>query len=317
MPTNLAKAFFWIAVSLFFSLSALASENNRDEASTGETGGEERVTPSDFISKFWELEQKDKRGTFVIRTFEPNFVLPAHYSSSINRQPSSPTRGEAEEQPNYDATEIKLQISLRTKLWENLLLPNADLWAAYTQTSLWQAYDKKDSRPFRSTDHNPSIFYTVPVPEAWDILPGQARLRMVNAGFAHHSNGQSEPLSRSWNYTYVGGVIEYKQFMIESQWKQRINETDDDDNPDLVRFRGNVETRLSWLPGRSTASITLITRDLSTNRGSVQFDYTYPLTKRPDGIRAYLQIFSGYGETLLDYNHRQNRVGIGFLLLNF
>ncbi|RUO38153.1 phospholipase [Aliidiomarina shirensis] len=305
------------AGALFFALSgaaAYAEETDNTEVEEEE----ERITPSDFISKFWELDQNDKRGTFVIRTFQPNFFLPAHYSSSINRQPTSPSRGDAPEQPDYDSTEIKLQISLRTKLWENLFLPNADLWAAYTQTSLWQAYDNKDSRPFRSTDHNPEIIYTVPIAERLDVLPGKPRLRMVQAGFAHHSNGQSEPLSRSWNYTYVGGVVEYGEFMIESKWKQRINETnDDDDNPDLLRYRGNVETRVSWLPGRSTASITLITRDFSTDRGSVQFDYTYPLTKRPDGIRAYLQLFSGYGETLIDYNHRQNRIGIGFLLLNF
>ncbi|EGN75600.1 outer membrane phospholipase A [Idiomarina sp. A28L] len=306
----LAGALFLMATGSF----AYAEETDSRESEEAE----ERINPSDFISKFWELEQKDKRGTFVIRTFLPNFFLPAHYTSSVNKQPTSPSRGDAPEQPNYGSLEIKLQISLRTKLWENLLLPNADLWGAYTQVSLWQGYDKKDSRPFRSTDHNPEVIYTVPIPEHFDILPGSARLRMVQAGFAHHSNGQSEPLSRSWNYTYLGGVVEYGEFMIESKWKQRINETgDDDDNPDLVRFRGNVETRVSWLPGRSTASITLITRDFSANRGSIQFDYTYPLGKRPDGIRAYLQLFSGYGETLLDYNHRQNRIGIGFLLLNF
>ncbi len=192
------------AGALFFALSgaaAYAEETDNTEVEEEE----ERITPGDFISKFWELDQSDKRGTFVIRTFQPNFFLPAHYSSSINRQPTSPSRGDAPEQPDYDSTEIKLQISLRTKLWENLFLPNADLWAAYTQTSLWQAYDNKDSRPFRSTDHNPEIIYTVPIAERLDVLPGKPRLRMVQAGFAHHSNGQScFTLSRSWELHLCG-----------------------------------------------------------------------------------------------------------------
>lgn len=278
----------------------------------------ETVEISEFINQFWELESSAKRGTFILRTHQPNFFLPAHYTSSINRQPTSPSRGAGELQDNFGNTEIKLQISLRTKLMENVLLPNADIWAAYTQTSLWQAYNSKDSRPFRSTDHNPEIFYTVPVAEHWDILPGSARLRMLTAGFAHHSNGQSEPLSRSWDYTYLGATAEWNRFMLQSRWKQRINETgDDDDNPDLVRYRGNVETTITWLPGRASASVALRTRDFSSQRGSVQVDLTYPLTNQADGLRAYLQVFSGYGETLLDYNHRQNRIGIGFLLLNF
>lgn len=278
----------------------------------------ETINIGDFIDQFWELEPETKRGTFTIRTFQPSFILPAHYTTAINRQPNSPSRGDAEMQENYGNVEIKLQISLRTKLWENLLLPNADLWAAYSQTSLWQAYNNQDSRPFRTTDHHPEIFYTVPVSERWDVLPGTARLRMLTAGFAHHSNGQTKPLSRSWNYTYVGALAQWRRFMIESKLKQRINETnDEDDNPDLIRYRGNVETTVTWLPGRSTASIKFITRDISIARGSVQFDVTYPLTNQADGLRAYLQIFSGYGETLIDYNHRQTRVGLGFLLLNF
>ncbi|CAM5223390.1 hypothetical protein ALON55S_00375 [Alishewanella longhuensis] len=54
------------------------------------------------------------------------------------------------------------------------------------------------------------------------------------------------------------------------------------------------------------------------SRGSWQLDWTYPVDKeKPDGLRLHLQLFSGYAETLLDYNHRQNSIGLGFMLFNF
>ncbi|MDP3439123.1 MAG: hypothetical protein Q8R95_05945, partial [Azonexus sp.] len=45
-----------------------------------------------IMSKTWELGQNDKRESFVVRTYLPKFLLPVHYTSNINRSPSSPTQ---------------------------------------------------------------------------------------------------------------------------------------------------------------------------------------------------------------------------------
>ncbi|MBY6064281.1 phospholipase [Pseudidiomarina sediminum] len=284
---------------------------------------EEGVTPEEFVSddivgRFWELGEDQKRGIFQLRTYQPNFLLPVHHSSDINVQPESPTRGPSDPLDSYKPNEVKLQISLRTKLFEDFLLPNADLWVSYTQKSLWQAWNHDDSSPFRSTNYNPDVFYIVPWSEDFDFIPGDARVRFAKVGFAHESNGQTKPSSRSWNYFHFGGAVEWGDLLWETTWKQRVNETgDDDDNPDLVRYRGNFENKLSWRNDLSTYSVTRITREFSWDRGSWQVDFTHPVNSdKPDGLRFYIQFFSGYGETLLDYNHRQNRIGFGFLLLN-
>ncbi|WP_417685795.1 phospholipase A [Pseudidiomarina gelatinasegens] len=277
----------------------------------------EAFEESDLVGRFWDLSQDKKRGIFDLRTFQPNFILPAHYSSDTNEQPMSPSRGPGTPLESYQPTEVKLQLSLRTKIFENLMF-GGDVWVAYSQTSLWQAWNSDDSSPFRSTDYRPEVFYILPWQEEWDFIPGNARIRFAKVGFGHESNGQRKPDSRSWNYVYFGGAVEWGPVVWESTWKQRVNETgDNDDNPDLIRFRGNFENRLSWRNSLSTYSLTRVTRELSWDRGSWRLDFTHPLnSEKPDGLRFYIQIFSGYGETLLDYNHRQNRIGIGFLLLN-
>lgn len=309
-----------LAAGLISQASVVGAQDASDDSSEfdGVEELEEEIDVNDLIGTFWELGAEQKRGVYELRTYRPNFILPVHHSSDINKQPSSPTRGDSERIENYKPNEVKLQLSLRTKIFEDIFLPNGDIWVAYSQTSLWQMYNSDDSSPFRSTDYNPDIFYVLPVTEEFDFLPGKARVRMGKFGFAHQSNGQRKPDSRSWNYFHFGGVAEYDDVIWESSYKLRVNETgDDDDNPDLVNYRGNFENTFSWINGTSTYSLKRTSPYLSLSRGSWQIDYTRPVSQsKPDGLRFYIQIFSGYGESLLDYNHRQNRIGFGFLLLN-
>ncbi|RWU09656.1 phospholipase [Pseudidiomarina gelatinasegens] len=309
------RSFALVLVIAVFPHVAGAQDTSKEQ-SQAELDAE-AFKKSDLVGRFWDLSQDQKRGIFDLRTFQPNFILPAHYSSDTNEQPMSPSRGPGTPLESYQPTEVKLQLSLRTKIFENLMF-GGDVWVAYSQTSLWQAWNSDDSSPFRSTDYRPEVFYILPWQDEWDFIPGDARIRFAKAGFAHESNGQRKPDSRSWNYVYFGGAVEWGPVVWESTWKQRVNETgDNDDNPDLIRFRGNFENTLSWRNSLSTYSLTRITRELSWSRGSWRLDFTHPLnSEKPDGLRFYIQIFSGYGETLLDYNHRQNRIGIGFLLLN-
>ena len=274
--------------------------------------------PGSALSTFWELGRSDKRKAFVVRTFYPNYLLPLHLTSDINRQPSSPTRGAAPLKPNYKAVEAKMQISLRVKVAEDLLLPRADLWATYTQRSMWQVWNQADSAPFRNTDYQPELKYVVPVPDGLSVLPGGWSWRMLEAGFAHQSNGQSEPLSRSWNRLYAGTAFEKGELAVQMRFNRRRREGSKDDNPDLTRYIGNTEIQASWLPGQATASLTWRLHPKELKNGSVQLDWTYPVDRsQPQGLRWYLQLFSGYGESLLDYNHRQTSLGLGLTLFQF
>jgi phospholipase A1 len=271
-----------------------------------------------FLSRYWELNEADKRGTFNYTGYRPNFFMPLHEMRSVNRRPTSPTRGTADNLPKYQNGETKLQLSMRTKVLENTLLPQADLWVAYTQQSMWQLWNNEQSAPFRNTDYQPEVIYVVPTPDSWQTLPLGWSWRMSQFGLVHQSNGQTDRLSRSWNRVYAQVGMERKDLIFSLRLEQRL-EADSkaqDDNPDIVHYLGRTEAQLTWTPGRSTAAITW--RPSLVGRGSVQADWTYPVfNDRPDGLRWYAQVFHGYGETLLDYNFRQTSLSLGLSIFKF
>ncbi|RVU31987.1 phospholipase [Rheinheimera riviphila] len=279
----------------------------------------EGVEVATVLDKYWELTPDEKRDRFVFRTYLPSFFLPVHYTSNLNRQPSTPGKPDGPRNDNYKALESKLQISLRTKLATGLLLPGADLWFAFTQRSMWQLWNHTDSAPFRSTDYQPELIYVVPVAKRFGELGDGWRVRMLQFGVAHQSNGQSDPLSRSWNKIYGGLALDKGNFGLNWRYHQRIPESlEEDDNRDLIDYIGSHELTATWLPGAATAML-VWRNDLSNlSQGSFQLDMTYPVDEaKLDGLRWHLQLFSGYGETLLDYNIRQHSVGLGVMLFNF
>jgi phospholipase A1/A2 len=274
------------------------------------------VKDASLMASTWELGEENKRGTFVVRTYQPNFFLPIHHTSDINRAPASPGM-QSTASPGFKKNEAKLQISLRVKVSQDLLFPGADLWLAYTQRSLWQLWDKDESSPFRSTDYQPEAIYVMPVPARLAALPFGWNLRMIQLGAVHQSNGQSAPLSRSWNRVYLGAGFERDDFGLMLRVNQRLRVQSFDDNRDIDDYIGRGEVQMNWQHAASTVGVTWRT-NLTSSRGSLQLDITRPVfADKPAGLRWYMQIFSGYGETLLDYNHRQTSIGLGFSLFQF
>lgn len=209
--------------------------------------------------------------------------------------------------PAFDLNEAKFQISLKAPLALNLFDGRADVIAGYTNRSFWQVFNKDISSPFRETNHEPEVWLRWRTD--YSLLGG--RFRVFNLGFNHQSNGQAGPLSRSWNRVFLETLYERGPFAVNVRAWQRLREdAAKDDNPDIVDFMGRFELTGIYRLGESEFSA-MWRRNFSTRKGAYQLDWSYPLYKN---LRGYVQWFDGYGESLIDYNHRTRSLGIGIQL---
>lgn len=278
-------------------------------------------TTLSWLDRRWELSPSSKRGTFSIRPYKPVYLLPVYHNQSPNLRPSSPNplntvqAGEAPE--SLDRNELKFQLSLKTKVLENMFGDNGDLWFAYTQSSRWQVGNQGLSRPFRETNYEPELMFS------WRTSWSEFREatgwepRLLGLSLNHQSNGRALPLSRSWN-RLVGMVgFERENTMVQFRpWLRLQEEPADDDNPDISDYMGRGDMLL--VHKKEGHEYSLLARHNfrggDESRGAVQLDWAFPLTSN---LRGHLQYFTGYGESLIDYNFKSDYLGVGLSLVGW
>ena len=255
----------------------------------------------------WDLD--GQRGElFAPRVHRSVYLLPATWTDRVNLRPSSPAPDHTvTEDQVLRALEAKYQLSLKTKFSHGLLGTPVSLWGAYTQSSRWQVYNGAASRPFRETNYEPELILAMP-------LQGEVagwNLRLGSLALNHQSNGRSLPLSRSWNRVIGTLGVERGAWTLELRPWLRIREAaEDDDNPDVEDFVGRGELRIARHGGDHGLVLQLrhSLRGGDRSRGSAQLEWAFPLS---GALHGYLQVFSGYGESLVDYNLRQTKLGLG------
>ncbi len=267
-----------------------------------------------LLDQRWELARDSKFGVFNLRANQPIYALPFFRASATNPLPHSPNPHNVVSTAHHvQPIEGKFQLSFKTKIAENLFGDNGDLWGAYTQTSRWQLFNGEESRPFRETNYEPELLLVFR--NRYHLGGWNGRLAAI--GIDHQSNGQSDPQSRSWNRIVgmIGLDRENWAFVLRPWW--RIPEGKrEDNNADIEDYVGRAEALLVWHRGEQEISTVArhTLRSGERSRGSLQLDWGFPL----DGpLRGHVQIFHGYGESLIDYNHKATYVGLGISLLEW
>ena len=279
------------------------------------------------LSRYWELEAGSDCGTFGIRGYRP-ISLSWIGSDSVNELPDSPTPGHtASTATSFKTTEMRIGLSVRTKIAQGLLTQREafkrdSLWFAYSQQSNWQLFSGDLSRPFRTTDHEPELIYIYPTDLA---LPWGWRLRYSGLSLNHQSNGQPLPLSRSWNRTMLlAGMEKGNAFHVQGKlWYRTPDGDGTDDNPDIADLIGRAELTGVWNVNPNNALSATVRHSLRAQAGgSVKLEWLRKLgdsgfTGNNSGLRFHTQLFTGYGDSLIDYNRRRTVLSVGLSLVDW
>lgn len=250
---------------------------------------------------------------FELVPYKENYLLLITNTASPNNQPTSGNPLNNIVTPySYQNQDIQFQISLKHALadFEDF----GSVWLGYTQRSFWQYYDSANSRPFRETNYSPELIYSAKMTET----------SLMNLGLQHESNGESVPRSRSWNRYYVQPMLEIfntgnERLVFSAQWWDRFKEDPAvDDNPDMVAFAGYREFQLHYLEkdGWDMA--------LTSRINSIKVQISAPLFTwldldevQQNHVNLQLYYFSGFGESLLDYNQSHVTWGFGISFPHF
>ena len=262
------------------------------------------ATAPSRLANHWELGDLDNRA-LRFRPHHANYLI-ATYSHAPNGQPYLPFRSLLKEDKGLSHAELAYQLSFKIKMIEQAFNKPLDVWFGYTQKSFWQAANHDASSPFRETNYEPEVMAVVPLKGS--LLGVNARFAGI--GFVHQSNGQAGSLSRSWNRTYAQVGVDKGNFSLVGRvWKRMSEAAEDDNNPDIVDYMGRGDLLASYLWDNGQELTANLRYNMSTNKSGLQIGYTYPIAGK---VGAYVQVFSGYGQSLIDYNYLQRSVGFGF-----
>ncbi len=280
------------------SLSPTTSANDQSMVPTHSNPVQERVAKED----------KAEKNPYSIIFYKPTYILPYYYTGSpynsiyVNNTPGN---------ESLDSDEIKYQISFKVPAWKNILHSSTSLYLAYTQLSYWQAYNNRAF--FRETDYEPEIFVAN---EVNALLFKNWRLNFINVGAVHQSNGQGGSLERSWNRAYLGLIASSDNWVIGIKpWIIFRDTTYERQNPNMSTYMGYEEILIAYKYHNQV--ISLESRNLFESGGKRSgntLSWSFPITMY---LKGYVQAFSGYGQSLIEYNHRTNSIGVGLALSNW
>jgi phospholipase A1 len=339
---NTARRLLLIAGALFCAQSAaqeglarcaklengdarLACYDDLARATEAPAGGPVDASPTpSHLSEAWKLGRKQAgpRKLTDIVGYHPSYVI-SRWTSSPNTQPSSPAPGrESLPRQDLDRNELKFQVSFKTELasrqafehigvtpfLSRIGVDSVRLWFGYTQRMNWQMYNSRNSRLLRETDYEPEAILSF-----GNGNEGNG-FKLFNLGLVHQSNGREASESRGWNRLYTQGGWEWGRLSTLARvWHRIPDSVKVDDNPDIKDYlgRGDIVTRYQTAGGYVSSLLVRHTLRADPSRGFAQLDWATPLLSWLGAARLHLQLTSGYGETLIDYNHKQTTLGLG------
>ena len=239
---------------------------------------------------------------YGISFYEPTYALPFYYTFNPDQ---AVYQGYTPENQRLLNEEFKGQLSFKFPLWADMFGSKFSIAAYYTQLSYWQFYAK--SQYFRETDYEPALYIV------YDFLPHWS----VASGLDHQSNGRGGNLERSWNRVFFDLVYASDHWYVSIKPWFLVFKSDSSDlhNPNITDYLGYGRIVVAFQFYEQEISVMVrnaIESDFS--KGAIELDYSFPIH---GVLHGYIQFFSGYGQSLIEYDHYTNSVGVGIAISNW
>lgn len=258
--------------------------------------------PKGPVEERAKKEEKIPPNYFAVTFYKPTYVLPYYYTGSPY---NAVYQNNTPHNEKLNNAEIKYQFSLKVPVWKNIFNHGSSIFIAYTQLSYWQAYNHRAF--FRESNYEPEIFLTNKI--NFHLIK-KLNINFFNIGLSHQSNGYGNALERSWNRIYAEVILSTGHWMVGIKPWYIISK--DANNPDIAKFLGHGQLLVGYKHHKQVFSITAYNIfENSHKKATAEITWSFPITPY---IKGYLQFFSGYGQSLIEYNHRTNSAGVGIAL---
>lgn len=236
----------------------------------------------------------------ILSFYQPNYILLfAHnknpdYAIYRNRTPGK---------SKINHNEAKVQFSLYVPILRSMFgIDDLRFYFAYTQLFFWQIYNSQT--PFiREVNYEP-IFW---------LRYHFAENMFANLQFDHQSNGKGGYYEVSWNR-----IIGSAEFTSE-HWYTQFSvwypfwplKADGHNAKSLMHYLGYDKIVLSYNWKDIVISFEAQNLESGLKRGHMMGSVSYAANSY---IKLYMQYFSGYGQTLIEFDHYTTTYGFGIAL---
>ncbi len=257
-------------------------------------------TEESALDKRLHNEHQINKNKYGITFDQPTYILPYYHTTNPSQDVGPTPRNQA-----IMKDEFKAHLSLQFPLWANMFNSNYSIGASYTQLSYWQVY--ANSQFFRETNYMPALFVSDHFLPNWQL----------KVGGVHESNGRGGDYERSWNRAYANLTFSGQQWMISIKpWVLIFKKNSSDiHNKNIAHYLGYERVVIAYKAYSQEWSMMLRNSiESGFQRSALELDYSFPIH---GFLRGYLQFFHGYGQSLIEYNHKTNAVGVGITLSNW
>jgi phospholipase A1/A2 len=216
----------------------------------------------------------------------------------------------------YPGAEFQFSLKYRLFDLEHKWDPLAHAYIACTQTSFWDLFSSDPS--FYDTSYKPSEFLYYP-----DIFEKNRFQLDLQGGVEHESNGKGGIGERSLNTVYLQPTARFDlpaHLQLTLQPRAWVYFNLGSNNPDMAEYRGYADllAALTWTSPGGEEKIQFATKFRIGDEGrhaGLQFDLRFNL---PEILHfnptIQLQYFTGYGQTLRQYNQHSSAFRAGLCI---